>query len=111
MRLHPKEVEGIIDALSPFIGANHAELRLYGSRVRDDTKGGDIDLLLLTDSAHLRDQLLAQKHYLLASIKNRVGDQKIDLLIADLTRSNDCSFLNMVLPGSICLKTWKYPAL
>ena len=108
MRISQDEVAHIIQALSPFMGENNAELRLHGSRVHDDRKGGDIDLLLLTEDALLASLLMEKKHYLLSSIKNRLGDQKIDLLIADYAAAKDSSFLNMILPESIRLKKWEH---
>ena len=57
-----------------------AVVRLFGSRLDDSRKGGDIDLLIetaLTDPARI-----AKAHlHFLSFIYRRLGEQKIDLLI------------------------------
>ena len=106
MRIKPAAVEQISHALTAFIGNHHAELRLYGSRVHDDLRGGDIDLLLITDSAFMAKQLINNKHYILSAIKHQIGDQNIDLLITDQTAMKDDLFLHRILPSSISLKKW-----
>ena len=106
MRLTPQQINHIIDALTPFIQHEHAELRLYGSRVHDERKGGDIDLLLLLDNNRLTDELCEKKHYILAAIKQLLGDQKIDLTIRDKHKVHDDYFLKLITPASIVLKLW-----
>lgn len=52
------------------------KLYLFGSRVDDNKKGGDIDILILSD------QLLSRKEKRLIKIEfyNRFGYQKLDLV-------------------------------
>lgn len=58
------------------------QVYLFGSRIHDHLKGGDIDLLVVVATAAEKSRL-DQIHYkILASIKGGLGDQKIDLLIA-----------------------------
>ena len=53
------------------------EIYLFGSRVRDDLKGGDIDLyLVVTDKSNL----LEKKIKFLARLKRKIGEQKIDVI-------------------------------
>ena len=47
MRLKPEEIEFIKKQLSPI--QRNAEIYLFGSRTDDQAKGGDIDLLLLSE--------------------------------------------------------------
>lgn len=59
-----------------------ADIYLFGSRVNDNAKGGDIDLLVISKKIKLMDRLavLAKLHLLL-------GEQKIDLVVfPDLTQ-------------------------
>lgn len=59
-----------------------AEIYLYGSRTNDEARGGDIDLLVVSE----RIDLLA-KLDILGEIHNRLGDRRIDLVVtADLTQ-------------------------
>jgi predicted nucleotidyltransferase len=53
-----------------------AEIYLYGSRVNDSAKGGDIDLWVRSSRITYRDTLC-----LLTRIKDRIGWQKIDLTV------------------------------
>ena len=107
MRLTPQQTTGIIMAVAPFLIEHKAELRLYGSRVRDDLRGGDIDLLLLLKDADLILKLVENKHYLISAIKQYIGDQKIDLLITDHHALNHDAFLKMIFPESLILKRWE----
>lgn len=109
MRLTSQEVDHLMSAISTFLAQNNAELRLFGSRVDDHRKGGDIDLLLLLDDMHLKQQLISQKHLILAHLKELLGEQKIDLKIALQAEITTDVFLQHVYPDSICLKTWDYP--
>ena len=60
-----------------------ADIYLFGSRVDDSLKEGDIDLLIASDNLGF-----SEKISILTDIKRIIGDQKIDLLImkkAELT--------------------------
>jgi hypothetical protein len=106
MRLTNLQVTDIIRALDPFIEGNKATLRLYGSRLDDKRKGGDIDLLLLSEQTEFIQTLLTNKHVVLSAIKKNIGDQKIDLLIADNSAVGEDPFLQIIFPSSLVLKEW-----
>jgi predicted nucleotidyltransferase len=55
------------------------EIYLFGSRVDDTLKGGDIDLFV---SSNNRDNYLEKKLDFLTLLKQKIGDQKIDLVIS-----------------------------
>lgn len=55
------------------------DLYLFGSRVDDNRKGGDIDLYVNADN---REHLGEKRVAFLAQIKHYIGDQRIDLVIA-----------------------------
>jgi len=50
---------------------------LFGSRVDDSARGGDIDLFIQTDNGKL-----INKIKFLAILKEKIGDQKIDVIIS-----------------------------
>jgi predicted nucleotidyltransferase len=52
-----------------------AELYLYGSRTDDNARGGDIDLLVVSDKLTLRDVLRMRSRIL-----DRIGWQQLDLV-------------------------------
>jgi len=51
---------------------------LFGSRVDDGKKGGDIDLIVITNRNSFLDRV-----YLTIKLKETLGDQKIDLVLTD----------------------------
>jgi hypothetical protein len=107
MRLTPEEINGIVTALSIFMASYNSELRLYGSRTKDELKGGDIDLLLITEQREAATNLLMQKHKILAAIKQLIGEQRIDFKIIAKAAIHDDPFVSIILPQSILLHSWK----
>ncbi len=53
-----------------------AEIHLFGSRTDDDARGGDIDLLVISDSLTFRDVVRLR-----GAILDRIGWQQMDLLV------------------------------
>jgi len=102
MRLTQNEIKSMIAVFGSIVSET-CELRLFGSRVDDNAKGGDIDLLLVVPSDTDKSQYLYNKATILNNLKNEIGDQKIDLTIAT---SNDLStdpFLQSIYPASIII--------
>ncbi|PWU20651.1 MAG: DNA polymerase subunit beta [Bdellovibrio sp.] len=56
-------------------------LLLYGSRVNDDLKGGDIDLVLILPNTENIVEATKMIPGILAAIKIQIGEQKIDFSI------------------------------
>lgn len=80
MRISPQERSSIRRATEEVAGAG-ARALLFGSRVHDDLRGGDIDLLVELP-APAKDSLgLAVR--IAARIQRQIGLRKIDVLIAD----------------------------
>jgi len=76
----------------------HAEIYLHGSRVRDDLKGGDIDLIVISENLKLTDKLT-----LLTELKSQLGDQKIDLTITSAAKSKTDPFVVHTMKQAIHL--------
>ncbi len=75
MRLSEYERTSIRDAVTNFIP--DAKILLYGSRTDDAKRGGDIDILILTDrEVDMRTRLKME-----ARMWDKIGEQKIDVLI------------------------------
>jgi uncharacterized protein len=74
MRLKKSEIESIKTAVSK--RDNASSVILFGSRVDDNKKGGDIDLLVLSQTLTFRDKL-----DILSELHEKIGEQKIDLII------------------------------
>jgi len=79
MRLNPEQVKAIKQETEHFFGAR-AEVWLFGSRVDDAAKGGDIDLYICPGISNA-DQLAAARFAFLARLKRRIGDRRIDLVL------------------------------
>lgn len=78
MRLTNTQIQ-IIKSETKLVFGNTAHVYLFGSRVDDNKKGGDIDLLILTD-----DNTQSQRtkvDLLHINLILALGDQKIDILV------------------------------
>lgn len=80
VRLSAREIEIIRATVSRLFG-DHTSIRVFGSRAREDEKGGDIDLLIETER-QLPDRV-ASACRLVSELQMQLGDQKIDVLILD----------------------------
>jgi predicted nucleotidyltransferase len=78
MRLLPAERE-IIRTLATRIFGDGTRVLLFGSRVDDSVKGGDIDLYVQSPDA---EQALTKKREFVVALKLALGDQKIDVVIS-----------------------------
>jgi len=78
MRLTEFQRKKIIDVIITQFGSN-AEIYLFGSRVDDNKKGGDIDLLVAVQDKS--DDLELKKIKSVTGIQLAIGDQKIDLIV------------------------------
>ncbi len=76
MRLKSEEINLLKNTLSKL--SHEAKLYLFGSRVDDNKKGGDIDLLVVSKDLKKRDLRTLRIEF----CKN-FGDQKIDILLDD----------------------------
>lgn len=80
MRLDEETLKTIKVLAEKYFG-EHCEVRIFGSRVDDTQKGGDIDIYIKTD---LKEDILERKANFLAELKRKIGDQKIDLLVENI---------------------------
>ncbi|MFP4333588.1 MAG: nucleotidyltransferase domain-containing protein [Campylobacterales bacterium] len=76
MRLSPAEIDVLRSKLKEL--SSEAKLYLFGSRVDDSKRGGDIDLLVVSDKLTRKDiralRLEFFKHF---------GEQKLDIILDD----------------------------
>ncbi len=80
MRLSEKQIKIIKNALKKQFGSEYS-LYLFGSRVDNDKKGGDIDLLVELNRNF--SDMYNKKIKVLTEIKLKIGEQKIDLIVTD----------------------------
>ena len=74
MRLENHEVVAIREEVRRL--DSDAEIYLYGSRADDAARGGDIDLLVVSDRIGFRDLLGLRR-----AILDRIGWQQLDLVV------------------------------
>jgi predicted nucleotidyltransferase len=80
MRLNEEQVRIIRESTQSVFGA-HARVRLFGSRLNEDLRGGDIDLMVECDEP-VPDRL-GKSLALVARLQMALGDQPIDVLVID----------------------------
>jgi hypothetical protein len=80
MRLSEYEKEVIVSCTKDKFGEHNLAI-LFGSRTNDCKKGGDIDLLVKPGIQASQEEMLKIKILLLIEIQQKLGEQKIDLLI------------------------------
>jgi predicted nucleotidyltransferase len=79
MRLTPQQQSAIRTAVAETFGED-ANIWLFGSRVDDNKRGGDIDLLIETKELELTTIVRAELAFL-TKLQMKLGEQKIDVLI------------------------------
>jgi predicted nucleotidyltransferase len=84
MRLTPDQQSAIRSAVAETFG-NTASIWLFGSRVDDNKRGGDIDLLIETRQSDVAAIVWAELSFL-TKLKMKLGEQKIDVLVDYPTR-------------------------
>jgi predicted nucleotidyltransferase len=85
MRLTEDEVDVIKTAILRRFGSVH-RIVLFGSRVDDEKRGGDIDLFV--ESEDDTDKAVLHKIEALGDIQLKLGERKIDMIV---TRPDGCT--------------------
>ncbi len=88
-RLSQKEEQAIVRCCKEHDA--DAIVYLYGSRADLSARGGDIDLLVVSETLRFQDKLS-----ILANLKDLLGDQKIDLTILSHTKFSRDPFAQSV---------------
>ena len=82
MRLAANEVQAVREEVRR--ADPHAEVYLFGSRADDSARGGDIDLLVVSDTLGFRDVLRLR-----TAILDRIGWQQLDLVVRRRDQLNE----------------------
>ena len=78
MRLTDRQKERIRETAAECFGST-VEVMVFGSRVDDSARGGDIDLLIITDTDGRSAR--SAKIRFLVKLKQRIGDRHIDVVL------------------------------
>ncbi len=76
MRLSQYEIKVIKDSFTSTF--TDGKIYLFGSRIDDNLKGGDIDLYIITKDTNK----VKKKIDFLVKVKNKIGEQKIDVVLS-----------------------------
>jgi predicted nucleotidyltransferase len=79
MRLKRDEIEAIKSAARGHFGAD-VEVRLFGSRIDDSKRGGDIDLYVESSLPDAPAAVRAETDFW-AELQRRLGERRIDVLV------------------------------
>lgn len=93
MRLTSEERESIKEIVKSF--DPEAKIWLYGSRTDDVKRGGDIDLLIFSQTIDFNDKLKIK-----GQLYEKIGEQKIDMIIA---RDKKKPFVRIALENAVLL--------
>jgi len=94
MRIKDHELQAIKEC----IRSRDPDVRIYlfGSRVSDREKGGDIDLLLLSKRLNYDDKIKIRQ-----TLYETIGEQKIDIVIAEDTSD---PFVKMAMEQGVLIE-------
>lgn len=95
MRLEEFEIQSIKGSIKKYLP--DAEIYLYGSRVDDSKRGGDIDLLIYVDQ-EVDFQIKSTIYW---DICELIGEQKIDMLFTNKGTPN--SFVQLISSEAVLL--------
>jgi len=93
MRLGQFEIEAINSLAAKYFGTD-VQVFLFGSRVDEAKKGGDIDLFIKNRNEELL--TLEVKIQFLAELKTQIGDQKIDVVFDNEVTRSKIDFYNSI---------------
>ena len=99
MRLTEQQLTAIKSAICEITGSE-SRVWLFGSRVDDSKRGGDIDLLIESDE--VIPNLVELLCKLEARLVRSLGDQKLDLLLKD-ANTHDSPITEAARKGGILL--------
>lgn len=78
MRLTEQQIQAIKQVVAEVLG-DQAEVRLFGSRVDDNARGGDIDLYIHLTQPIERPAFVAT--LIQAKLIRQIGERKVDILL------------------------------
>ena len=104
MRLKAQDVQKILSVLKIELKDFHYQIFLFGSRLDDNKRGGDIDLLLLVDQSDF-ETIHAKKAFLKFELEDALGDQRIDLTLTTHKKMAADVFIQSIAGDALLLDT------
>ncbi len=104
MRLTEYQRKSIIENVKIVFGDN-SKVYLFGSRVDDSKRGGDIDLFIECDVCY---NDFDNKLKLLSKLYASIGEQKIDIIIKTINKDDDRLVVKEALKKGILLNSLEH---
>lgn len=98
MRLTDLEKKSIIEIFNTFSAAS-SKIYLFGSRLDDFKKGGDIDLLIVFVNGELKSSF--KNLDFIVELKKKIGERKIDVTLANEAELAGDVFLMSVIDSAV----------
>ena len=95
MRLTSLYVQNFKNYLNSLINSEY-ELYLFGSRVIDTKKGGDINLLVVIESPEIVSQLKSMSAAIKVKLCDLAGDQRVDVVFCNKNDVTSNEFLKTI---------------
>lgn len=102
MRLSERERDAIAQAAS-VVFPRGTRVSLFGSRTDDTRRGGDIDLLVETQQPVTAEQWVTQRSRFVARIWKRLGERRIDVVLATKDKTDERPIVNQARAVAIPL--------
>ena len=99
MRLSREAIDSI-KAQKTAIFSHNSKIMLFGSRIDDFKRGGDIDLFIECDKSY---NTFKNSIQFKSRLKSEIGEQKIDLIIKNFNESDDRPIVAEALRTGILL--------
>lgn len=94
MRLSDHEIKAIKESAARF--DPNAIVYLFGSRADDSKRGGDIDLLILSETLTSK-----EKRMIKLDLYDKIGEQKIDIVISKT--GAESPFVKLAINGGVII--------
>ena len=94
MRLSAEEIQVIKKSVQEF--DPDANVYVFGSRTNDQAKGGDIDILVLSEIIGLHEKMAIRRNFI-----DTFGEQKIDIVLDSHKKDN--IFVKKIFDSAIAL--------
>ncbi len=94
MRLHPHEIQAIEQAVRRVFPLGTA-IYLFGSRLDDIARGGDIDLLVESPVSMPPQEIVNKRTNFIAQLYRQLGEQRIDVVISHAGKHDPRQVVNI----------------
>lgn len=99
MRLNSRDIQKILATVKNHLQNMNHQVFLFGSRLDDRKRGGDIDLLLCVDHDDF-EPAHSKKALLKFELEDVLGDQRVDLTLTTPKKMSDDEFIKSIVSSA-----------